>query len=312
MRLTLIRTADASSQLIWTTHHVLIDGWCVPLVLSEVLSHYEAATGGPAPVLTKSRPFRDYITWLKTRDGVSAGNYWRRRLAGFSSPTPLPPVERRSIRHPEGSAVSERELLFSAALTADLVRLARSERLTLNSLVQAAWGILLGRQAGRRDVVLGTAVSGRPADLEGVRDAMIGMFINTLPRSAWPGERAPRLACSGCTRVQDQLDRAARVHDFTPLVEVQASSDVPRGKALFESIVVFENFPIDEALEGEGGEPGRPRRGGHASSGPTTRSRSPPSPVIASLLRAGYDPRKVRRRHGRKTGWDTWNTCSRA
>jgi len=240
VRLALIRTGAAAYRLILSNHHALMDGWCVPILLGEVLACYEAAIAGQAAGLPPTRPYRDYIEWLGSRDPARAVGYWRRELAGFREPTPIvlgPPVG--GTADPTG----ERRVVLTEAATAALKEMARAHRLTLGSAVQGAWALLLGRYSGRDEVVFGVTVSGRPAELPGV-ESTVGLFINTLPaRVGLPDEASlvPWLA-----RLQSRLVEARRF-ESTPMVEIRAAAEVPRGLPLFESIVVFQNYPDDPA-----------------------------------------------------------------
>ncbi|MDX1531449.1 MAG: amino acid adenylation domain-containing protein, partial [Rhodothermales bacterium] len=245
LRLALIRIGEETHRLIWSFHHLLLDGWSTALVLKEVLADYAARCQGqpfspPAP-----RPFRDYIAWRQAQDLDDAEAFWRDALRGFDTPTPLT-VDRPA---PEGATepYEQREMALSPDATAALTAFARRHRLTLNTLVQGAWAVLLSRYSGERDVVFGTTVAGRPAELTGV-EAMVGPFISTLPVRATltDGDRVvPWLR-----GLQDRL-LAAQLHGHAPLVRIQRWSEVDEGRPLFESLVVFENYPLDEAAAAE-------------------------------------------------------------
>ncbi len=243
MRLALVRTADEAWQLAWSHHHLVLDGWSIPLVLQDVLACYDALLEGAAPTLPHRRPYRDYVAWLLRRDPSAAEAYWRGALHDFTEPTPLG-ADRHLPAGPDTGGVHgtvRREV--GAGATGALRAFAREHRVTLNTLVQGAWALLLGRGSGEGDVVFGTAVSGRPPELAGM-EQMIGLFINTLP---------VRVRVDGHARVDEWLQAlhrgqtAARAYDHTPLAEVQRWSGVPAGQPLFESIVAFENLPVEDA-----------------------------------------------------------------
>jgi len=265
MRMNLFRVADNTWQLVWSYHHLLLDGWSVPLLTKEFLGLYEAfdkaqdlgrqqATAGSHPQhfnihLEHSRPYRDYIEWIERQDLSRAAGFWRRFLKGFTSPTPLS-VAREPRALPGGNGYAEQDAWFAESATTALHTFARKHRLTLNTLVQAAWALLLVRESGHQDVVFGATLSGRPAGLPGA-ETMIGLFINTLPvrvRVPSDGLLMPWLG-----ELQDQ-QAELRQYETSPLNEVQRWSEVPRDKPLFESIVVFENFPMDgtHAISGQG------------------------------------------------------------
>jgi amino acid adenylation domain-containing protein len=250
VRLSLLRCADAAHHLIWNHHHLILDGWSMPLLFGELLAGYRAEAAGRAPELPpRPRPYRDYIAWLGRQDRAAAEAFWRRELSGFAAATPL-----GGDRRPTGEAVAgaphvERELRLEAGLTAELQAFTQRQALTLNTLVQGCWALLLARHSGEEDVVFGVVVSGRPAELPGV-EAMVGLFLGTLPLRLRvpPGETVlPWLAS-----LQARLGEVLRFGS-SPLVEVQGWSDVPRGLPLFESIVTFENYPVAGAGLAEDG-----------------------------------------------------------
>jgi len=242
LRLALIRSGPAGHRLVLSNHHALMDGWCVPILLGEVLACYEATLAGRPALLPPTRPYRDYIDWLRSRDASGDETYWRRELRGFRQATPI------AVAAPAGEAAAgsradfeERTVRLSKATTAALRALGPARRLTLGTIVQGAWALLLGRYAGRQEVVFGTTVSGRPPELAGV-ESMVGLFINTLPaRVALPedAELAGWLA-----DLQARLVELRR-HQATSLVRVRGWAEIPRGRPLFESIVVVANTPDD-------------------------------------------------------------------
>ncbi len=259
MRWTLARSGGAGdSWLLWSQHHLLLDGWSFSIIAAEFLAAYRALQAGASPPAVRRRPYRDYIAWLEGRDLQETERYWRRTLAGWSEPTPV--VDSLGQRRQGGQggqgrsrAHGREDHRLPAALTTALERQARRHQLTLNTLVQGAWGLLLGRSTGVDDVVFGATVSGRPAELPDVEE-MVGLFINTLPvrldLAATSESLLPWL--SEQQRGQAEL----RQHEHSPLIQVQAWSGVPRGRALFETILVFENYPVDESLRRAGGGEG--------------------------------------------------------
>ena len=243
IRLALFRLGDDEYRLVWTNHHLLVDGWSLPLLLREVFLSYEALRAGRSPALEEVPPFRDYITWLQKQDMYGAEEFWRQYLEGFRYPTPA-----RLDRSNPGKKNGEqpKELLeLDAELTERLGELARRHGLTLSTVVQGAWAIALSRYSGEEDVVFGVTVSGRPADLQGV-DRMIGLFINTLPLRVGVYSNSPAIELLK----QIQMDHAKiRHYEYTPLVQIQTASEVNGGSSLFESILVFENYPVDAAVD---------------------------------------------------------------
>ena len=243
MRLTLIRIADDSYHFVWSKHHLILDGWSTALVLKEVVQLYEALCQGQNVPNAPNRPYRDYIAWLQKQDLSKAETFWRQALSGIPAPTPLInlDVEKQSSLE---VGYSEQQIKLSLITTAALQSLARQHQLTLNTLVQGAWAILLSRYSGEDDVVYGHTVSGRPADLVGA-ESMVGLFINTLPVRVKVDAQQSLLPW--LKQLQTQLVEM-RQYEYSPLVEVQGWSEMPRGVPLFESLVVFENYPVDQVL----------------------------------------------------------------
>ena len=244
MKCTLIQLSDETYQLLWSYHHLLIDGWCLSIIFKEVFSFYEAKLTGKNGNLPTPRPYRDYIAWLNEQDQETASEFWRETLVGFSAPTPLV-VDKHPYQNPQPhSDYQELELCLSAQVSGQLESVARQHYVTLSTLVQGAWALLLSRYSGDEDVVFGVTVSGRSASLDGL-ETMVGLFINTLPL---------RLQVSPGDKLRDwwqqiqQLMSQLQTYCYTPLVEIQGMSEVPGGIPLFESILVFENYPVDSSL----------------------------------------------------------------
>jgi amino acid adenylation domain-containing protein/non-ribosomal peptide synthase protein (TIGR01720 family) len=241
MRLTLVRTGERAWRFVWRFHHLLLDGWSGNLLLGEVFHLYECFRKGQEPRLPPAPPFRDYIAWLGRQDLARAEAFWRRALAGFTSPTPLV-VDRpaASVRELSGEAYERRHTRFPEGEAEALQRLARGSRLTLNTLFEGAWALLLARYSREPEVVFGATSSGRPVELPGV-EAMAGLFVNTLPARVAVPLSAPLLPW--LQGLQDQ-QAEMREYEFSPLAQVQAWSDVPPGTPLFESIQGLENYPV--------------------------------------------------------------------
>ncbi|MEE8525224.1 MAG: condensation domain-containing protein, partial [Thermoanaerobaculia bacterium] len=238
MRLALLRTADDANVLVWTHHHILMDGSSGSRVLGDLFDVYHAlARSETPPRLPPTRPFRDYVSWLRRRDLTESEAFWRRQLAGFAAPTPLgrpaaaPPV-------PDGEPYGHAETHLPASQRNRLEALVQEHRLTLNTLVQGLWALLLARYGGCDDVVFGITVSGRPPELEGI-EATVGLFINTLPlRVRVDGEAALWQWLAQIQRTNLDL----RQYEFSPGDQVHRWSEMPATRPLFESLLVFENY----------------------------------------------------------------------
>ncbi|MEH2306734.1 amino acid adenylation domain-containing protein [Nostoc sp.] len=245
MRFSLIRVADETYEFVWSFHHLLVDGWSWPIIFQELFALYESIQNGQQLYLAPSRPYRDYINWLQQQDLAGAKAFWQQNLEGFTAPTPL--IVERAIGQSshQQQNIDVRSQHLSAETTITLKSFAQQHHLTLATLVQAAWGLLLSRYSGESDVVFGTTVSGRPASLSGV-ESMVGLFINTLPARLKIPEKTDLLTWLGLLQ-QEYIEREQ--YSYTPLVDIQGVSEVPRNQLLFESLVVFENYPVNVTLQ---------------------------------------------------------------
>jgi surfactin family lipopeptide synthetase C len=244
VRLGLFRLGPEVYRFVWSFHHLLMDGWCLPIILQEVFLLYESFTRNVEVRLRQPRPYRDYIVWLQRQDTSKAKQFWRESLAGFTVPTPLV-IDDSTVN---GTSYSydfrDYDVTLSDETLARLTAFTRKHQLTMNTVIQGAWAVMLSRYSGQDDVVFGTVVSGRPTSLPGV-ESIVGLLINTLPvRVHLPREQEVVPWLKG---VQDWLAEM-RQFEFSSLAEVQTWSDVPRSKSLFESLLVFENYPVDPAL----------------------------------------------------------------
>ncbi|MEU5404189.1 amino acid adenylation domain-containing protein [Streptomyces sp. NPDC005963] len=229
-RLGLITHGSQQAKLIITAHHTVFDGWSSPLVIRDLIRLY-AGTGELPPV----RSYGDYLTWLSTHDREASAARWKAELDGFDQPTLVAPDA--SVQ--EGaSAIGKVEVPLSIDKGRELARRAAELGITLNTLVQGAWAVLLSKLTGWQDVVFGAAVNGRPADLIG-SDEMVGLFINTLPiRVFWrPDQSFADLVTALQNRQTALLD-----HHYYGLADIQRESGLP---ALFDTFIGFENYPMD-------------------------------------------------------------------
>jgi len=236
LRISLVRCDEARYQLIYTHHHILLDGWSNSQLLGEVLQRYS----GAAPAHAAGR-YRDYIAWLQGQDAQASEQFWREQLAPLTEPTQL------AATLPASNAASGLQH-FHAHLdrqqTAHLGDFARRQKVTVNTLVQAAWLLLLQRYSGHDCVCFGATVAGRPAELKDV-ETQIGLFINTLPVVASP---RPELRVAQWLQTLQAHNLALREHEHSPLAAIQGWAG-QRGEALFDTLLVFENYPVAEALQ---------------------------------------------------------------
>lgn len=235
-RCQLVRFAPEEFRLLMTTHHILLDGWSVPLMVPELQTLYEQ---GSTAVLPRVTAFRDYLAWLVSRDRNAAEVAWKEALAGIEESTRL--SSRDKLGDPR---IPERMIVdLDEELTRRLTEQARARNVTVNTIVQAAWAVLLSRHTGREDVVFGSTVNGRSPEIAGVEN-MIGLLINTVPT---------RVRLRSADSFSDLVGRfnqeQARLlpHQHLGLVEIQR---LTRMHELFDTLVVFENFPRGEQADG--------------------------------------------------------------
>src|SRR6266849_3514874 len=241
MRFALIRLAADRHVLVLTHHHLLMDGWSLPVLVRELLTLYEHKGDGTA--LGRVTPYRDYLAWLAEQDRVGARAAWQQALAGVEEATHVAPPDRG--RAPV--AAEQITLALSKRLSTGLSERARQHGLTLNTFMQVAWGLLLGRMSGRADVVFGVTVAGRPSEIAGI-ESMVGLFINTLPLRMKLSPSQPLLEL--LKQVQDSQSKLI-AHQHLGLAEIQ---QLAGAGALFDSLVVFENYPVDRrSLSGAAG-----------------------------------------------------------
>ena len=240
LRFTLYRT-DASAVLesapTWrlsiTAHHIVFDGWSMPLLMQDLLVLY--AVRGDVAALPRVSSYRNYLSWLAGRDRERSLEVWQQALSGVDEPTRLV----RQAKGAETYEVGTADLELDAEHTRRLTAFCAGLGITVNTLLQAAWGVLLGRMVGRDDVVFGATVSGRPAELPGI-ESMVGLFINTLPVRVRVDDRATVRAL--LTTLQgEQADLMD--HHYVGLTDIQRVAGIG---AQFDSLVVFESYPVDK------------------------------------------------------------------
>src|SRR6185369_15939257 len=241
IRVALFRMSQAHYEMVWTSHHALMDGRSRRLILKELFSLYEGAT----LEVERPRPYGDYIRWLQQYGLASAEKFWREELRGFTTPTVIDlGVSQKEERFHHGNV----ETYLSESLTTALTDFANTAGVTLNTLVQGSWALLLSRYTGERDVVFGATRACRRSSMADA-DSMVGLFINTLP---------VRVRVSSDEQLLPWLQRlrssqiGVRQFEHTPLTKIMEWSEVPRGTPLFESIVVYENDQINDALQSQG------------------------------------------------------------
>ncbi|ACZ86404.1 non-ribosomal peptide synthase/polyketide synthase [Streptosporangium roseum] len=236
VRCALVRLGPDRSLLVLTFHHIVADGWSLPVLHHELMASY----GTTPAALPEPAPYREYLRRLSAADRDAARAAWRSALGGLDEPTRLVDVPADGAPLRPGQVRIE----LPERVTAQLAARAREHGVTLGTVVQSAWGLLLGRLTGRQDVVFGTTVSGRDAEVDGI-ESMVGLFINTLPtRFRWqPADTLAELV----GRLQDE-QAALLDHQHLGLAELQRLTGLAGGGELFDTLVVFENYPAGTGL----------------------------------------------------------------
>ncbi|MFL6261096.1 MAG: amino acid adenylation domain-containing protein [Thermoanaerobaculia bacterium] len=249
MRLALFDLEPGLRGFVLSYHHILMDAWSVAVVLRDVVVVYQALRQGIEPRLETVRPYRDFIDRLRDRDLQEAEEYWRRELAGLRSPTRVPGDRERPAAD-RGAEHGEARVSLPPDRTEALQAFARRSQLTVSTLLQAAWAVVLSHRTGREDVCFGAATSGRTDDLEGV-ESMVGLFVSSLPvrvRVRTGEGLLPWLKQHQARQLQ------MRRHEGSSLLEIQGWSEIPGGGPLFDSILAFVNHPVDAALRRADGD----------------------------------------------------------
>ena len=243
VRICLIQIADQSYYLILSFHHLIMDGWSIPVVFQDFFRCYQARLAGDTPQLQPNQPYREYISWLHNQDRQQLEAYWRTMLKGFTQSTSLADPNELPVPESPSEPYSRQQLAIAEKTTVALEHLARTQHVTLNTLAMGVWALILSSYSKANDIVFGATVSGRTPELSGI-ETMVGLFINTLPMRV---QIKPDVSFLTWVEQLQTQQLELRQYEYSPLVDVQGWSDVPRGQTLFDSIFVFENYPVDEA-----------------------------------------------------------------
>ncbi|MCY8742181.1 non-ribosomal peptide synthetase, partial [Bacillus haynesii] len=249
MRVCLIRMNDESFRLIWSHHHILLDGWCLGIVLSELFSIYGKIIKGESRRLKEPKPYGDYIKWLEKQDKEEAAAYWKDYLKGYETRSELPAFNRSATS--EEYCGKEKVISFSKKLTTKITRIAKEHHVTINTVLQGIWGIILAKYNNTDEVVFGTVVSGREAPVEGIEE-MVGLFIHTIPtRVSFGGARSFKEVLKKTQAESIESNR----YSYMNLSEIQELSELKR--ELITHVMAFQNYAFDEELfRSQSGETG--------------------------------------------------------
>ncbi|WP_194292151.1 non-ribosomal peptide synthetase, partial [Streptomyces jumonjinensis] len=247
LKVLLVRTGPDRYRMMVTLHHIILDGWSLPVLRRELWACYEA--GGSAAGLPPVPPYQEYLAWLGRQDKEAAREAWRAELTGADEPTLVVPMTPGTALAPSAES-GETFAMAGAPLDAALAELARTQGVTVNTVVQTAWALVIGQLAGRQDVVFGASVAGRPADLPGMEN-MLGLFINTVPVRVRfdPSRTVAQVLAELQGRQSALMD-----HQYLSLGDIQR---VAGPGATFDALMAFESFPSGATAPTPSGEDAR-------------------------------------------------------
>jgi len=242
MRITLIKIQKNEFEMIISNHHIIYDGWSNGIIVKEFVEAYRRLYKGLELEYAEKTKFKEYIKWNQAQDRAAQKNYWKKYLEGYSQKISIP--RKKSIQK-NSDKMGKYQIEIDKATTDAIEVFCRSEKTTMANLLNIAWGLLLQRYNNTDDVVFGITISGRAAEINGI-DNTVGLFINTIPL---------RIKLEDKENVLELLYRADREardresYENTSLAEIQAESEMGNVVGLFDTLLVIENYPIDEALK---------------------------------------------------------------
>ena len=255
VRISILQLAKADYQFIWSFHHVLMDGWCISIINDEFFAIYDSYVQQHTVQLPPIKPYRTYIQWLEKRDKDESSLYWQNYLAAFDEQTAILPPKIKKNEQQTPYVNKDMSFILDVAKTTRLNHLAIRNNVTLNTLAQTLWAILLGKYTQKEDVVFGTVVSGRPFELDGI-ESMIGLFINTIPvRIRFHQDM---VFTELLKKVQADALTSEAFH-YHPLADIQSHS--PLKQNLIDHLFEFENYPIADQIQSYGQDNNRNNTG---------------------------------------------------
>ncbi|HLK97272.1 MAG TPA: condensation domain-containing protein, partial [Hymenobacter sp.] len=242
MRITLIQWSATAYKMIWTYHHMLLDGWSTALLFGELLQHYDACCAGKPIQPLAEDAYEAYIRYINQRESWQEEAFWKAYFEGWGGAVPLPQIKVVSERNRASGTIASTDLAFDAPLTDRVSGFNKAHRITVNTLVQGVWSLLLSRYTGMSDVVTGVTVAGRPSEWDAAQQGL-GLYINTIPLRVRVDQHL-RLV-DWLQSIQEQ-HTAAREYQYTSLSQIQTWQGFSGD--LFDTLLVFENYPLDESL----------------------------------------------------------------
>ena len=245
MRITLLNLHDGSYKMIWTHHHIILDGWSMPILMNELLETYESFIQGIIPVDKKEDNYQDYIKYIQSKNKKEEEAHWTKYLSDLEEGTLLPFINNGEDRNKGIGDFQSDYLSFDASFTTQLKNYCKANHITANTLMQGAWAYLLGQYTSKEKVVYGVTVSGRPSDFENT-EQRIGLYINTIPLHTTINNK--QSIAEFLTDIQ-KGHIASREYQYSALNDVKKWSNIQ--DEFFDSLFVFENYPVDEVLDQE-------------------------------------------------------------
>lgn len=257
MRVIVLKVSNDVYDIIWTYHHLQMDGWCIRIIMQELDEYYSKYANNEKVVISSEVPFKDYITWLNKKDQKETEKFWKETLKGMNKPTLL-----SSVVEVKGEKKNEKpydvvEFAVNSELNEEISRFTKEKRITLSTLMQGAWALVMQRYINENDLIFGVTSSGRPTDLPG-SDDIIGCFMNTIPL---------RVSANYDMNIDEYLKNIQEKYlrqlqyDYSSLSTIRKMSEIPRESALYDlydCMVIVENYPFEEAVnKGFGGMQGK-------------------------------------------------------
>lgn len=243
IRVSVIRVEKDIYEIIWSFHHIIMDGWCMGIIINDSLKIYNSLKSRLALTLPQTYSYNQYILWLQKQDKEKAIEYWEKYLEGYEMKASIPIIAPKN--EIQTYAQDTLEISFDEEQTEKIIKLAKENQVTINSIFQTVWGIILQSYTGSEDVVFGTVVSGRPAEVNGI-ESMVGLFINTIPLRVKVHEEDTFNQL--IMRVQTSSIES-RAYEYSALADIQTASVLKHD--LFDHIMVFENYPLGDEILGE-------------------------------------------------------------
>ena len=245
MRVGLLKLDATNYKMVWAYHHILLDGWSLPIIIEELFNVYDELKSGKEVTTKKEDIYQDYIELLQERDVREEEKFWKNYFDGFKSPSLLPYVTSTENRN-KGEAVTAFEYLnFDKAYTREISKYVQANQITINTFVQGVWSILLSKLCGQKEVVFGVTVSGRTTEMSDIENR-VGLFINTLPLRAKFDDQ--QKLTKWLTDLQSK-HAATRNFQHSGVNDIKNWCSLPA--ELFDSILVFQNYPLRSVLSGQ-------------------------------------------------------------